>query len=68
MQTIQHATNLPYIPQYTMWNYAIEHPILFFLMTCFMALIVGAVFENVLKVIFANITKSTTVVNNNKGE
>lgn len=65
MQTIQHATNLPYIPQYTMWNYAIEHPILFFMMTCFVVLILGELLNNVLRVILVGVSKPVAVVNNN---
>lgn len=60
MQIIQHATNLPYIPQYTMWNYAMEHPVLFFMMTCFVVLIMGEVLNSVLKTSIALITNAIT--------
>lgn len=57
MQTIQHATNLPYIPQYTMWNYAMEHPVLFFMMVCFVAYVFTHMFDNFLKLILLSIAK-----------
>lgn len=66
METIQHTTNLPYIPHYDMWNYAMEHPILFFIMVCFVLLIVGGVFENILKIIMTKTSKPINTVNNNK--
>jgi len=64
MQTIQHATNLPYIPQYTMWNYAMEHPVLFFMIVCFTLLIVDGVIEVILKIFISLFQKLTTIVNN----
>lgn len=65
MQTIQHATNLPYIPQYTMWNYAMEHPVLFFMMVCFIMFVIYETFNDVvynLYLIFASIVDY--IVNN----
>lgn len=69
MQTIQHATNLPYIPQYTIWNYAMEHPILFFLYCLFCSFNYSRSIWNVVKN-YSCLCWQTKVVNNynNKDE